>query len=138
MWDAGGRRPPPLPRQLPQPRARARAIAAQAHRQAVAALKAPARAHFGPLPLQADNDLRPQRAARWCERTAGTRTLGLFGAARSSSVTYDWLALFTLAQVGQDWQYRYGGDGEVDAISSSGNPPERCSSPPAGPGKHSN
>ena len=34
----------------------------------------------------------------------------------SSSVKYDWLAPFTLAQVGQDRQYRYGGDGEIDAI----------------------
>jgi hypothetical protein len=30
-------------------------------------------------------------------------------------VKYDWLAPFTLAQVGQQRQYRYGGDGEIDA-----------------------
>jgi hypothetical protein len=33
----------------------------------------------------------------------------------SSAVKYDWLAPFTLAQVGQGRQYRYGGAGEVDA-----------------------
>jgi hypothetical protein len=33
----------------------------------------------------------------------------------SSSVNYDWMAPFTLAQVFQERQYRYGGGGEVDA-----------------------
>ena len=33
----------------------------------------------------------------------------------SSSVKYDWMAPFTLAQVFQERQYRYGGGGEVDA-----------------------
>jgi hypothetical protein len=33
----------------------------------------------------------------------------------SSAVKYDWLAAFTLAQVRQDRQYRYGGAGEIDA-----------------------
>jgi hypothetical protein len=30
-------------------------------------------------------------------------------------VKYDWLAAFTLSQVSQGRQYRYGGGGEVDA-----------------------
>jgi hypothetical protein len=33
----------------------------------------------------------------------------------SSAVKYDWLAAFTLSQVSQQRQYRYGGGGEVDA-----------------------
>ena len=33
----------------------------------------------------------------------------------SSAVKYDWLAAFTLFQVSQERQFRYGGDGEVDA-----------------------
>jgi hypothetical protein len=33
----------------------------------------------------------------------------------SSSVKYDWLGPLTLAQVGQEKQYRYGGGGEIDA-----------------------
>ncbi len=33
----------------------------------------------------------------------------------SSAAKYDWLAPFTLAQVGQERQYRYGGAGEIDA-----------------------
>lgn len=33
----------------------------------------------------------------------------------SSAVKYDWLAPFTLAQVGDTRQYRYGGEGEIDA-----------------------
>lgn len=33
----------------------------------------------------------------------------------SSSVKYDWMAAFTLAQIFQERQYRYGGGGEVDA-----------------------
>ena len=32
----------------------------------------------------------------------------------SSAVKYDWLAAFTLAQVRQARQYRYGGGGEID------------------------
>lgn len=33
----------------------------------------------------------------------------------SSAVKYDWLAAFTLSQVSLERQYRYGGEGEVDA-----------------------
>jgi hypothetical protein len=33
----------------------------------------------------------------------------------SSAVKYDWLAAFTLSQVGAERQYRYGGGGEIDA-----------------------
>ncbi len=33
----------------------------------------------------------------------------------SSSVKYDWMAAFTLAQVSQERQYQYGVGGEIDA-----------------------
>ena len=33
----------------------------------------------------------------------------------SSAVKYDWLTPFTLAQVGDARQFRYGGEGEIDA-----------------------
>ena len=50
------------------------------------------------------------RAAGWREDPRLVR-LGMW----SSSVKYDWMAAFTLAQVFQQRQYRYGGGGEVDA-----------------------
>jgi hypothetical protein len=31
-------------------------------------------------------------------------------------VKYDWLAALTLAQLSQDRQYRYGGEGEIDPL----------------------
>jgi hypothetical protein len=53
--------------------------------------------------------LRGLRAAGW----AGDPRLVQLGM-WSSAVKYDWLAPFTLAQVGQERQYRYGGAGEID------------------------
>jgi hypothetical protein len=50
------------------------------------------------------------RTAGWREDPRLVR-LGMW----SSSVKYDWMAAFTLAQVFQQRQYRYGGGGEVDA-----------------------
>jgi hypothetical protein len=50
------------------------------------------------------------RAAGWRDDPRLVR-LGMW----SSSVKYDWMAAFTLAQVFQERQYRYGGGGEVDA-----------------------
>ena len=38
----------------------------------------------------------------------------------SSSVKYDWLAALTLAQLREDKQYRYGGEGEIDAAFKFG------------------
>ena len=58
-----------------------------------------------------DGYLRGLRSTGWDEDPRLVQ-LGMW----SSPVKYDWLAPFTLAQVGQDRQYRYGGDGEVDAI----------------------
>ena len=49
------------------------------------------------------------RAAGWDDDPRLVR-LGMW----SSSVKYDWLAPFTLAQVRQERQYRYGGVGEID------------------------
>jgi hypothetical protein len=53
--------------------------------------------------------LRGLRAAGWDDDPRLVK-LGMW----SSSVKYDWLAPFTLAQVGQERQYRYGGAGEID------------------------
>ena len=50
------------------------------------------------------------RAAGWRDDPRLVR-LGMW----SSAVKYDWLAAFTLAQVSQERQQRYGGEGEVDA-----------------------
>jgi thiamine kinase-like enzyme len=50
------------------------------------------------------------RAAGWRDDPRLVR-LGMW----SSAVKYDWLAARTLAQVSQERQYRYGGEGEVDA-----------------------
>ena len=50
------------------------------------------------------------RAAGWRDDPRLVR-LGMW----SSSVKYDWLAALTLAQVAQERQRRYGGEGEVDA-----------------------
>jgi Phosphotransferase enzyme family len=58
-----------------------------------------------------DGYLRGLLSAGWDEDPRLVQ-LGMW----SSSVKYDWLAPLTLAQLGQDRQYRYGGDGEVDAI----------------------
>jgi hypothetical protein len=53
--------------------------------------------------------LRGLRAAGWDDDPELVQ-LGMWSAA----VKYDWLAPFTLAQVGQERQYRYGGAGEID------------------------
>jgi hypothetical protein len=53
--------------------------------------------------------LRGLRAAGWNDDPRLVK-LGMW----SSAVKYDWLAPFTLAQVGQKQQYRYGGAGEID------------------------
>jgi len=53
--------------------------------------------------------LRGLRAAGWSDDPRLVK-LGMW----SSAVKYDWLAPFTLAQVGQARQYRYGGAGEID------------------------
>jgi len=54
--------------------------------------------------------LRGLRAAGWHEDPRLVQ-LGMW----SSAVKYDWLATYTLAEVGQERQYRYGGVGEIDA-----------------------
>lgn len=54
--------------------------------------------------------LRGLRAAGWRDDPRLVQ-LGMW----SSAVKYDWLAPLTLAQVGQERQYRYGGAGEIDA-----------------------
>ena len=52
----------------------------------------------------------------------------------SSSVKYDWMAAFTLAQVFQQRQYRYGGGGEVDAgLQVPGAQPGTAVQRPLGP-----
>ena len=56
-----------------------------------------------------DGYLRGLRSAGWNDDPRLLQ-LGMW----SSSVKYDWLAALTLAQVGQERQYRYGGDGEID------------------------
>jgi Phosphotransferase enzyme family len=53
--------------------------------------------------------LRGLRAAGWDDDPRLVQ-LGMW----SSAVKYDWLAPFTLGQVGQQRQYRYGGAGEID------------------------
>jgi hypothetical protein len=58
-----------------------------------------------------DGYLRGLRAAGWDEDPRLVQ-LGMW----SSAVKYDWLAPFTLGQVGQERQYRYGGAGEVDPV----------------------
>jgi hypothetical protein len=57
-----------------------------------------------------DGYLAGLQAAGWRDDPRLVR-LGMW----SSSVKYDWMAAFTLAQVSQERQYRYGGGGEVDA-----------------------
>ncbi len=57
-----------------------------------------------------DGYLRGLRQAGWDEDPRLVQ-LGMW----SSAVKYDWLAAFTLEQVGQARQYRYGGGGEIDA-----------------------
>jgi thiamine kinase-like enzyme len=54
--------------------------------------------------------LQGLRAAGWRDDPRLAQ-LGMW----SSAVKYDWLAPFTLAQVSQERQYRYGGAGEIDA-----------------------
>jgi hypothetical protein len=54
--------------------------------------------------------LQGLRAAGWRDDPRLVQ-LGMW----SSAVKYDWLAPLTLAQVGQERQYRYGGAGEIDA-----------------------
>jgi hypothetical protein len=54
--------------------------------------------------------LRGLRAAGWHDDPRLVQ-LGMW----SSAVKYDWLAPFTLAQVRQERQYRYGGGAEIDA-----------------------
>jgi len=54
--------------------------------------------------------LRGLRAAGWHD-DARLVQLGMW----SSAVKYDWLAPFTLAQLREERQYRYGGEGEIDA-----------------------
>ena len=54
--------------------------------------------------------LRGLRSAGWSDDPRLVQ-LGMW----SSAVKYDWLAPFTLAQVGQERQFRYGGEGEIDA-----------------------
>lgn len=56
-----------------------------------------------------DGYLRGLRSAGWNDDPRLLQ-LGMW----SSSVKYDWLAALTLTQVGQERQYRYGGDGEID------------------------
>jgi hypothetical protein len=58
-----------------------------------------------------DAYLRGLRSAGWNEDPRLVQ-LGMW----SSSVKYDWMAPFTLAQAGQDRQYRYGGDGTIDGV----------------------
>jgi hypothetical protein len=58
-----------------------------------------------------DGYLRGLRASGWAEDPRLIQ-LGMW----SSAVKYDWLAALTLAQVGQDRQYRYGGEGEIDPV----------------------
>jgi hypothetical protein len=58
-----------------------------------------------------DGYLRGLRSAGWNEDPRLVQ-LGMW----SSAVKYDWLAASTLAQVGHDRQYRYGGGGEIDAV----------------------
>ncbi len=53
--------------------------------------------------------LRGLRASGWADDPRLVK-LGMW----SSAAKYDWLAPFTLAQVGQARQYRYGGAGEID------------------------
>jgi hypothetical protein len=53
--------------------------------------------------------LRGLQAAGWDDDPRLVR-LGMW----SSAVKYDWLAPYTLAQVRQERQYRYGGGGEID------------------------
>jgi hypothetical protein len=57
-----------------------------------------------------DGYLRGLRAAGWKDDPDLVR-LGMW----SSAVKYDWLMPFTLSQLSQERQVRYGGDGEVDA-----------------------
>jgi Phosphotransferase enzyme family len=57
-----------------------------------------------------DGYLHGLRIAGWDDDPRLVR-LGMW----SSAVKYDWLAALTLAQVGQERQYRYGGAGEIDA-----------------------
>jgi len=54
--------------------------------------------------------LRGLRSAGWTDDPRLVQ-LGMW----SSAVKYDWLAPFTLSQVGQERQFRYGGTGEIDA-----------------------
>jgi len=54
--------------------------------------------------------LRGLRAAGWHDDPRLVQ-LGMW----SSAVKYDWLAALTLAQLRQERQYRYGGEGEIDA-----------------------
>jgi hypothetical protein len=53
--------------------------------------------------------VRGLRAAGWDDDPRLVR-LGMW----SSAVKYDWLAPFTLSQVGLERQYRFGGAGEID------------------------
>jgi hypothetical protein len=55
----------------------------------------------------------------------------------SSAVKYDWLSAFTLAQVFQDRQYRYGAAARSTPRSSSGSAAGPCYSTRAGPARHS-
>lgn len=57
-----------------------------------------------------DGYLEGLRAAGWHDDPRLVQ-LGMW----SSAVKYDWLAAFTLEQVGQERQFRYGGAGEIDA-----------------------
>ncbi len=56
-----------------------------------------------------DGYLRGLRAAGWADDPRLVQ-LGMW----SSAVKYDWMAAFTLAQLRQPRQYRYGGGGEID------------------------
>lgn len=56
-----------------------------------------------------DGYLRGLRSAGWNDDPRLVQ-LGMW----SSSVKYDWLTPLTLAQLGQDRQYRYGGEDEID------------------------
>ena len=58
-----------------------------------------------------DGYLRGLRSAGWNDDPRLVQ-LGMW----ASSVKYDWLAPFTLAQVRQDRQYRYGQGGEIDPV----------------------
>jgi hypothetical protein len=58
-----------------------------------------------------DGYLRGLRTAGWTDDPRLAQ-LGMW----SSAVKYDWLAALTLAQVRDDRQVRYGGDGEIDPV----------------------